>query len=123
HSISASWSGSTCSRISTPSGTLIASGMPGADVRAMAVALALGAILIARTASAAEHVPDASLLLDLDLLSQAEPQERDLMRRMTVVERLRLLELLRFLDSRPGERRLPADERHHRCCAGWAARP
>lgn len=79
----------------------------------MAVALALGAILIARTASAAEDVPDAQLLLDLDLLSQAEPQERDLMRRMTVVERLRLLELLRFLDSRPGERRLPADESQH----------
>jgi hypothetical protein len=32
---------------------------------------------------------------------------------MTVVERLRLLELLRFLDIRPGERRLPADESHH----------
>jgi hypothetical protein len=76
----------------------------------MAVALALGAILIARAASAADDVPDAQLLLDLDLLSQAEPQERDLMRRMTVVERLRLLELLRFLDSRPGERRPPADE-------------
>jgi hypothetical protein len=95
-----------------PSATSIGSGTPDADVRAMAAAMALGALLIARTASAADDVPDAQLLLDLDLLSQAEPYERDLMRRMTVIERLRLLELLRFLDSRPGERRLPADEGH-----------
>lgn len=79
----------------------------------MAVALALGAILIARTASAAEDVPDAQLLLDLDLLSQAEPQERDLMRRMTVVERLRLLELLRFLATPPRDRPLSPDDSHH----------
>jgi hypothetical protein len=75
----------------------------------MAAALALGVVLVVRAAAAEDDVPDAQLLLDLDLLSQPEPPERDLMRRMTVVERLRLLELLRFLDSRPGERR-PADE-------------
>lgn len=79
-------------------------------MRATSAALALGAVLVVRAATAADDVPDAQLLLDLDLLSQAEPPESDLMRRMTVVERLRLLELLRFLDSRPGELRLPADE-------------
>ena len=77
----------------------------------MAAALALGVVLVVRAAAAEDNVPDAQLLLDLDLLSQPEARERDLMSRMTVVERLRLLELLRFLDSRPAERR-PADESH-----------
>jgi hypothetical protein len=72
----------------------------------------VAARVAARAGQAAEEVPDAQLLLDLDLLSQAEPQERDLMRRMSVVERLRLLEIFRFLEARPaapGERRPPAD--------------
>jgi hypothetical protein len=80
-------------------------------VRALAIVLVVAALVAARAGEAAEEVPDAQLLLDLDLLSQAEPQERDLMRRMSVVERLRLLELFRFLEARPpaAERRPPAD--------------
>lgn len=81
-------------------------------MRALAIVLIVAALVAARAGGAAEEVPDAQLLLDLDLLSQAEPQERDLMRRMSVVERLRLLELFRFLDARPAapaERRPPAD--------------
>ena len=81
-------------------------------MRALAIVLVVAALVAARTGGAAEEVPDAQLLLDLDLLSQAEPPERDLMRRMSVVERLRLLELFRFLEARPAapaERRPPAD--------------
>ena len=74
-------------------------------MRARTLAAALGlAALVGGHAAAGEEppsVPDAQLLLDLDLLIQAEPQERDLMRRMSVVERLRLLELFRHLDARP----------------------
>ena len=84
----------------------------GADVRALAIVLVVAALVAARTGLAAEEVPDAQPLLDLDLLSQAEPQERDLMRRLSVVERLRLLELFRFLEARPAtpaELRPPAD--------------
>jgi hypothetical protein len=74
-------------------------------MRARTLAAALGlAALVGGPAAAGEEpppVPDAQLLLDLDLLMQAEPQERDLIRRMSVVERLRLLELFRYLDARP----------------------
>jgi len=81
-------------------------------VRALAIALVVAALVAARAGEAVEEVPDAQMLLDLDLLSQAEPQERDLMRRMSVVERLRLLEIFRYLEARPAappERRPPAD--------------
>jgi hypothetical protein len=81
-------------------------------VRVLAAALLVAALVAVRPARAAEEVPDAQLLLDLDLLSQAEPRERDLMRRLSLVERLRLLELFRFLDARPAvppERRAPVD--------------
>ena len=81
-------------------------------MRTLAIGLVVAVLVAARAGGAAEEVPDAQLLLDLDLLSQAEPQERDLMRRMSVVERLRLLELFRFLEARPAapaERRPPAD--------------
>jgi hypothetical protein len=77
-------------------------------VRALAIVLVVAALVATRTGGAAEEVPDAQLLLDLDLLSQAEPQERDLMRRLSVVERLRLLEVFRFLETRPAA---PADRR------------
>ena len=74
-------------------------------MRARTLATALGlAALVAGAAVGGEEpppVPDAQLLLDLDLLIQAEPQERDLMRRMSVVERLRVLEVFRYLDARP----------------------
>jgi hypothetical protein len=81
-------------------------------VRALAIVFVVAVLVAARAGGAAEEVPDAQLLLDLDLLSQAEPRERDLMRRMSVVERLRLLEIFRFLEARPAvpaERRPPAD--------------
>ncbi|HET7343690.1 MAG TPA: hypothetical protein VFL90_19660, partial [Methylomirabilota bacterium] len=60
--------------------------------RALALVL-LGAALGGGRAGAAdpEPPPDAQLLLDLDLLSQTKPQERDLMRRLNVVERWRML--------------------------------
>ena len=81
-------------------------------MRRVVVALLAAVLLAARASGAAEEVPDAQLLLDLDLLSQPQPQERDLMRRLSVVERLRLLELFRFLESPPpgdaAERRPPA---------------
>jgi hypothetical protein len=74
-------------------------------MRARTLTAALGlAAIVAGPAAAGEEpppVPDAQLLLDLDLLIQAEPQERDLMRRMSLVERLRVLELFRYLDARP----------------------
>jgi hypothetical protein len=79
-------------------------------VRGLALALIAATLLIVQASAAGEEVPDAQLLLDLDLLSQAQPQERDLMRRMSVVERLRLLEIFRFLESPPSdsaERRPP----------------
>lgn len=53
-------------------------------------------------------MPDAELLLDLDLLSQPAPQEGDLMRRLSIVEQLRLLEIIRFLDARPAAPTEPA---------------
>ena len=81
-------------------------------MRALAIVLVVTALVAAPTGGAAEEVPDAQLLLDLDLLWQAEPQERDLMRRLSVVERLRLLEVFRFLEARPAvpaERRSPVE--------------
>jgi hypothetical protein len=79
-----------------------------------AVALMVVTLLTARTGAGTDETPDAQLLLDLDLLSQAEPHERDLMRRLSVVERLRMLEMFRLLDPRPAaptERGTPADAR------------
>jgi hypothetical protein len=79
--------------------------------RAIVVALLTVTLLAARASAATDEVPDAQLLLDLDLLSQAEPHERDLMRRLSLVERLRMLEIFRLLDTRPAsppERGAPA---------------
>jgi hypothetical protein len=78
----------------------------------MAAALTAVALLTTPAPAVTDDVPDAQLLLDLDLLSQAEPHEGDLMRRLSVVERLPLLEMLRPLDARPAapaKRRAPAD--------------
>ena len=76
--------------------------------------LALAAVVLvalagARAAAAAEPEapPDAQLLLDLDLLAETKPEERDLMRRMSVVERWRLLEMMRMLDARPAVESMP----------------
>jgi hypothetical protein len=79
-----------------------------------AVALMVLTLLTARAGAGTDEIPDAQLLLDLDLLSQAEPLERDLMRRLSMVERLRMLEMFRLLDARPAapaERGIPADAR------------
>jgi hypothetical protein len=87
--------------------------MVAAEVRVLALALVLLALVASRvTAAGDDPLPDAQLLLDLDLLSQAEPHARDLMRRMSVVERLRLLEVFKVLDARPAapaEPRAPAE--------------
>jgi hypothetical protein len=85
--------------------------VPDVGVRAFVVAVVTVTLLAARAGAATDEVPDAQLLLDLDLLSQAEPHERDLMRRLSLVERLRLLEVFRLLDTRPAsppERGAPA---------------
>ena len=55
----------------------------------------------ARGEAAPEETPDAQLLLDLDLLTQPEARDRDFMRRLSLFERLRLLELFRMLDETP----------------------
>jgi hypothetical protein len=81
-------------------------------VRALALALVLGALFAGRAGAVGDEVPDAQLLLDLDLLSQSEPPERDLLGRLSVIERLRLLELFRLLEARPAvpaRQREPAD--------------
>ncbi len=81
-------------------------------MRALALVFVVAALIAGRASAASDEVPDAQLLLDLDLLSQAEPIERDLLRRLSVVERLRLLELFGLLDARPAvpaQRRVPAN--------------
>jgi hypothetical protein len=55
----------------------------------------------ARAETAPEAVPDAQMLLDLDLLTQPEARDRDFMRRLSLFERLRLLELFRMLEETP----------------------
>jgi hypothetical protein len=46
-------------------------------------------------------MPDAQMLLDLDLLTQPEARDRDFMRRLSLFERLRVLEFFRMLDETP----------------------
>lgn len=70
-------------------------------MRAVACALLLSTLMAGPALAAGEDQPDAQLLLDLDLLIRAEPRERDLMRRMGLVERLRMLELFRLLEGPP----------------------
>jgi hypothetical protein len=75
-----------------------------ADVRrGLRLVLVLLAVVGGRIVDAAEPEapPDAQLLLDLDLLSDTKPQERDLMRRLSVVERWRLLDTMRLLQATP----------------------
>ena len=61
----------------------------------------VAALVGARAQAAPEEVPDAQMLLDLDLLTQPEARDRDFMRRLSLFERLRLLELFRMLDETP----------------------
>ena len=61
----------------------------------------VAALVGARGEAAPEETPDAQLLLDLDLLTQPEARDRDFMRRLSLFERLRLLELFRVLDETP----------------------
>ena len=61
----------------------------------------LAGLAAARGEAAPEETPDAQLLLDLDLLAQPEARDRDFMRRLSLFERLRLLELFRMLDETP----------------------
>jgi hypothetical protein len=85
-------------------------------VRAVACAVILSALMAGPALAADDEQPDAQLLLDLDLLTQAEPRERDLMRRMGLVERLRMLELFRLLESPPATpaARRPSNEEGNR---------
>ena len=70
----------------------------------------VAALTGARGAAAPEDPPDAQMLLDLDLLSQPEARDRDFVRRLSLFERLRMLELYRMLDETPtaAARRPPA---------------
>jgi hypothetical protein len=61
----------------------------------------VAALAGARGEATPDEVPDAQLLLDLDLLTQPEARDRDFMRRLSLFERLRLLELFRMLDETP----------------------
>ena len=54
-----------------------------------------------RGEAAPEDTPDAQMLLDLDILTQPDARDRDFMRRLSLFERLRLLELFRMLDETP----------------------
>ena len=72
--------------------------------------LVLVAALTSSRAQAADETPDAQMLLDLDILTQPEARDRDLMRKLSLFERLRLLEMFRMLDDTPAAaaRRPPA---------------
>ena len=65
------------------------------------VLVLVAALTGARTLAASEEAPDAQMLLDLDILTQPEAQDRDLRRRLSLFERLRLLEMFRLLDDSP----------------------
>lgn len=67
----------------------------------MSMLVLVAALAGARAEAAPEEMPDAQMLLDLDLLSQPEARDRDFMRRLSLFERLRLLELFRLLDETP----------------------
>ena len=61
----------------------------------------VAALAGSRGEAAPEDTPDAQMLLDLDMLTQPEARDRDFMRRLSLFERLRLLELFRMLDETP----------------------
>jgi hypothetical protein len=63
--------------------------------------LLVAATLITARAYAADETPDAQMLLDLDILTQPEARDRDFMRKLSLFERLRLLEMFRMLDDTP----------------------
>ena len=65
------------------------------------VLLLVAALSGARALAASEETPDTQMLLDLDILMQPEAQDRDLVRRLSLFERLRLLEMFRLLDDTP----------------------
>ena len=78
--------------------------------------LVLVAALTSSRVQAADETPDAQMLLDLDILTQPEARDRDLMRKLSLFERLRLLEMFRMLDDTPAAaaRRPPARPVHQR---------
>lgn len=61
----------------------------------------VAALAGSRGEAAPEDTPDAQMLLDLDILTQPEARDRDFMRRMSLFERLRMIELFRVLDETP----------------------
>ena len=75
----------------------------------MGLLVLLAALTAARVSAASEETPDAQMLLDLDILTQPEARDRDLMRKLSLFERLRLLEMFRMLDDAPtaASRRTP----------------
>jgi len=54
-----------------------------------------------RGEAAPDDTPDAQMLLDLDVLTQPEAGDRDFIRRLSLFERLRMLELYRMFDDTP----------------------
>src|SRR5262245_41374954 len=67
-------------------------------------------LITSRAHAASDETPDAQMLLDLDILTQPEAHDRDFMRKLSLFERLRLLEMFRMLDDAPAaaSRRPPA---------------
>jgi hypothetical protein len=58
--------------------------------------------LTTRAADRKDDVPEAEILLDLDLLKEPEfAKQRDLLRRLPLIERIRVLENLRLLEAQP----------------------
>jgi hypothetical protein len=71
----------------------------------LAIVALAGAVLGPMTTSAEDRkddVPEAGILLDLDLLKEPEfTKQRDLLRRLPLIERIRVLENLRLLEAQP----------------------
>jgi hypothetical protein len=61
----------------------------------------VAALTTSRVHAASDETPDAQMLLDLDILTQPEARDRDFMRKLSLFERLRLLEMFRMLDDAP----------------------
>lgn len=78
-------------------------------VREMVVATVLLTATAARAAEPPKGALDAEMLRDLDVLgSPSYARDRELGRKMSVIERLRMLEVLRQMETDPASGTLPA---------------
>src|SRR5262245_49414601 len=65
----------------------------------------LATLIPSRAHAASDDTPDAQMILDLDVLTQPQARDRHLMRKLSLFERLRMLEMFRMLDDAPTGRR------------------